>query len=254
MKKRLSAMPIQVRTEFMKLATTRGPWVLTLLAMVLTALLGLQPVFKAGRGSAPSIGTVGAELGVLDAMGRGALIALVIGVLIMTTEFRHQTVSASLLQSPRRTELISAKAVTAILVGLLQGFAALIIVLAIGAASGAIRIELINGDIILHAVGLYLTYPLYALIGVGIGALLAANQPLAVVLPVLWLGWLETFTLSSLGQGLSVWSIGGTAMALQNAGNLPGVLPVWLGASLLLAYATVIMIIGAIRLFYADIS
>jgi hypothetical protein len=93
-------MPIQVRTEFMKLRTTRWPWILTLLALALTALLGLQPVFKAGRSGAPSIGTVGAELGVLDAIGRGALIALVMGVLIMTTEFRHQTVSASLLQSP----------------------------------------------------------------------------------------------------------------------------------------------------------
>ena len=76
----------------------------------------------------------------------------------------------------------------------------------------------------------------------------------AVVLPVLWLGWLETFALSSLGRGLSVWSIGGTAMALQNAGNLPGVLPIWLGASVLLGYAIIIMIIGAIRVFYADIS
>jgi len=254
MKKRLSAMPIQVRTELLKLGTTRGPWILTFMALVLTALLGLQPVLKAGRNGAPSIGTVGAELGVLDAMGRGALIALVIGVLIMTTEFRYQTVSASLLQSPRRTELISAKAVTAVLVGLLQGSAALIIVLAIGSVSGAIQMELINGDIILHAVGLSLTYPLYALIGVGIGALLTGNQPLAVVLPVLWLGWLETFALSSLGRGLSVWSIGGTAMALQNAGNLPGVLPIWLGASVLLGYAIIIMIIGAIRVFYADIS
>ena len=254
MKKRLRGLPIQVRTELLKLGTIRGPWILTFMALVLTALLGLQLMFKAGRNGAPSIGTVGAELRVLDVMGRGPLIALVIGVLIMTTEFRHQTVSASLLQSPRRTELIIAKAVTAILVGLLQGSAALIIVLVIGGTSGAIRIALINGDIILHAVGLSLTYPLYALIGVGIGALLTGNQPLAVVLPVLWLGWLETFTLSSLGREFPAWSIGGTAMALQNAGNMPGVLPIWMGASVLLGYAIVIMLIGAIRVFYADIS
>jgi hypothetical protein len=37
---------------------------LTFVAMALTALLGLQPVFNAGRNGAPSIGTVGAELGV----------------------------------------------------------------------------------------------------------------------------------------------------------------------------------------------
>src|SRR5918994_6573637 len=125
-------MPILVGTELLKLATTRAPWILMFMTMAITTLLGLQPVLNAGRNGAPSIGTVGAELGVLNAMGRGALVALVIGVLIMTAEFRHQTVSASLLSTPRRTELMTAKAITAIVTGLLQGFAAMIIVLVIG--------------------------------------------------------------------------------------------------------------------------
>jgi ABC-2 type transport system permease protein len=247
-------MPILVGTELLKLATTRAPWILMSMTMVITTLLGLQPVLNAGRNGAPSIGTVGAELGVLDAMGRGALVAVVIGVLIMTAEFRHQTVSASLLSTPRRTELMTAKAATAILIGLLQGFAALIIVLVIGTSSRAVQMELVNGDVILRAVGLVLTYPLYALIGLGIGALATRNQPLAVVLPVLWFGWLEAVALSSLGHGFLLWSIGGTAAALQNAGNMPGVLPIWLGAFVLLAYALTIVIMGAIRLRYTDIS
>ena len=247
-------MPIRIRTELLKLATTRAPWVLMFTAMVVTTLLGLQPVLNAGRNGAPSIGTVGAELGVLNAMGRGALVALVVGVLIMTAEFRHQTVSASLLCTPRRTELMTAKAATATLIGLLQGFAALIIVLVIGALSRAIQMELINGDVVLRAVGLLLTYPLYALIGIGIGALATRNQPLAVVLPILWLGWLEAFALSSLGRGFTLWSIGGTAAALQNAGNVPEVLPIWLGAFVLLAYSLTIVIMGAIRVRYTDIS
>jgi ABC-2 type transport system permease protein len=247
-------MPILVGTELLKLATTRAPWILMFMTMVITTLLGLQPVLNAGRNGAPSIGTVGAQLGVLDAMGRGALIALVIGVLIMTAEFRHQTVSASLLSTPRRMGLMTAKAVTAMVTGLLQGFVAMIIVLVIGASSRAMQMDLVNGDVILRAVGLVLTYPLYALIGIGIGALITRNQPLAVVLPVLWLGWLEAFALSSLGQGLPLWSIGGTAAALQNAGNVPEVLPIWLGALLLLAYALTIVIMGTIRVRYTDIS
>jgi hypothetical protein len=247
-------MPILVGTELLKLATTRAPWILMFMTMVITTLLGLQPVLNAGRNGAPSIGTVGAQLGVLDAMGRGALIALVIGVLIMTAEFRHQTVSASLLSTPRRMGLMTAKAVTAMVTGLLQGFVAMIIVLVIGASSRAMQMDLVNGDVILRAVGLVLTYPLYALIGIGIGALITRNQPLAVVLPVLWLGWLEAFALSSIGQGFPLWSIGGTAAALQNAGNVPEVLPIWLGALLLLAYALTIVIMGTIRVRYTDIS
>jgi len=175
---------------------------------------------------------------------------LVVGVLITTSEFRHQTLTASLLESPRRAELINAKAVTAALVGLVQGVAATVVVLLIGTLSRAVQIELINGDVALRAVGLILTYPIYALIGAGTGALLARNQPLAVILPVLWLGWLEAFALSSVGAGLSLWSIGGTTAALQNAGNVPRVLPIWLGACAPL----ILLISGALRVLRADIS
>jgi hypothetical protein len=51
-----------------------------------------------------------------------------------------------------------------------------------------------------------------------------------------------------------IWSIGGTAAALQNAGNLPQVLPVWLGGGVLLAYALIFLISGAVRVSRADIS
>jgi ABC-2 type transport system permease protein len=247
-------MRILVRTELLKLTTIRGPLILTAVTLALTALLGVQPVLKAGQNGLPSIGTVGAELAVLDVMGRGAIAGLLIGVLITTLEFRHQTVTGSLLASPRRRELIAAKAVTAALAALLLGVADMVIVVSIGTIGGAMQVNLINGDVALRGVGLLLTYPLYALIGLGIGALLARNQPLAVLLPVLWLAWLESFALSAFGHRLALWSIGGTSAAMQNAGNLPQVLPIWLGAGVLLGYALIILISGAVRVFRADIS
>ena len=70
---------VLVRTELLKLGTTRAPWLLAGGALALTVLLALQPVTRAGRDGAPSIGTVGAALGVLDALGRGALVALLVG-------------------------------------------------------------------------------------------------------------------------------------------------------------------------------
>ena len=75
-----------------------------------------------------------------------------------------------------------------------------------------------------------------------------------MILPVLWVVWLEGFALSSLGHRLTLWSIGGTAAALQNTGNLPQVLPIWLGAGTLLGYAVIFSISGAIRVLHADIS
>ena len=122
--------------------------------------------------------------------------------------------------------------------------------MSIGTFGGAMQINLINGDVALRGVGLLLTYlcpdrsrdrsPI------------ARNQPLAVILPVLWVVW-ESFALSSLGHRLTLWSIGGTAAALQNTGNLPQVLPIWL-AGTLLGYAVIFSISGAIRVLHADIS
>jgi ABC-2 type transport system permease protein len=246
-------MLILIRTELLKLWSTRWPMILAVIALVATALLALQPVLKGGRG-APSVGTIGATLGVLDAMARGALVALVIGALVVTSEFRHSTITASLLQVPERAKLVTAKAAAAVLVGLALGVACFAIVLLIGAVSGALQPRLVNGDVALRAMGHILTFPLYALLGAGIGALLHVNQPLAVVLPAIWLVGLEGLVLAALPQPVSTWSIGGATAGLQNAGTVPMVLPVWLGAVALVAYGLILLSAGGLRLLRADIS
>src|SRR5215203_1459392 len=163
--------------------------ILAAIAVVTTLLLALQPLLKAGH-DAPSIGTIGATLAVLDAMSRGSLVALVIGALLVTSEFRHSTITASLLQVPDRAKLITAKAAAAVLVGLALGIACFAVVLLLGAFNGAFQPQLVNGDIALRAMGHILTFPVYALLGAGIGALLHFNQPLAVLLPAIWPpGW-----------------------------------------------------------------
>ena len=243
-----------LRTEMLKLATTRWPWILVALALAATLVQALQPVYKSGRDGDPSLGTVLAELEVLDALSRGALVALLLGVLMVTSEFRHNTVTVSLLQSPRRGRVVTAKALIAMSVSLGLGLAALAIVLAVGLVSGAIQPQLVNGDIALRVVGLVLTYPLYALLGTASGCLIPRNQPLAVVIPVLWLAGLESLALSSIPQSMRVWSFLGTTAALQNAGDVPLVLPIWAGAGALLGYALLLLGAGALRVARADIS
>lgn len=243
-----------LRTEMLKLTTTRWPWVLAAVTLAATVVQALQPVYKSGRDGDPTLGTVSAELAVLDALSHGALVALLLGVLIVTSEFRHNTVTASLLQSPRRGRVVTAKALIAVSVSLALGVAACSIVLAVGLVSGAIQPPLVNGDIVLRAVGLVLTYPMYALLGTAIGCLLARNQPLAVVIPVVWLAGLEGLALSPVAQSVRVWSFLGTTAALQNAGDVPQVLPIWIGAGALLGYGLLLLGAGALRVARADIS
>jgi ABC-2 type transport system permease protein len=243
-----------LRTEMLKLTTTRWPWILVAVTLAATAVQALQPVYKSGRDGDPTLGTASAELAVLDALSRGALVALLLGVLMVTSEFRHNTVRASLLQSPRRGHVVTAKALVAVSVGFALGLAGLVIVLAVGLVSGAIQPQLVNGDIVLRVIGLVLTYPLYALLGTATGCLLATNQPLAVLIPVLWLAGLEGFALSEVSQSLRIWSFLGTTAALQNAGDVPLVLPIWAGAGALLGYALLLFGAGALRVARADIS
>ena len=243
-----------LRTELLKLTTTRWPWILVALTLGATAVQALQPVYKSGRDGDPTLGTAVAELAVLGALGRGALVALLLGVLMVTSEFRHNTVTASLLQSPRRGHVVTAKALIAVSVGLALGVAGLAIVLAVGLVSGAIQPQLVNGDIVLRVIGLVMTYPLYALLGTATGCLLPRNQPLAVVIPVLWLAGLEGLALSEVSQSVRVWSFLGTTAALQNAGDVPLVLPIWAGAGALVAYGLLLFGAGALHVARADIS
>jgi hypothetical protein len=245
---------IPVRTELLKLGTTRAPWALAAGALVLTTLIALQPVTRAGRDGAPSIGTAGAALGVLDAMGRGALVALLLGVVVVTSEFRHKTAGTTLLQTPNRTQLVVAKAAASTLVGLALGIAALLIVLGIGIVSGALQPEVINSDIAIRVLGLTLTYPLYALLGAAVGALLNRNQPLAIILPTVWLLGAENLAVSALPRPANTWSIVGVTNALQHVGNVPYVLPVGLGGVALLSYVLLLLAGGAFQLNRTDIT
>ncbi|HEU4347876.1 MAG TPA: hypothetical protein VFR35_08815, partial [Actinoplanes sp.] len=65
-----------IRTELLALRTTRLPWALLAGAVLLTAVLAVNPVLTAGTGGAPSIGTAGALLAVLGATGRGSLVIM----------------------------------------------------------------------------------------------------------------------------------------------------------------------------------
>src|SRR3954452_10037817 len=110
-----------VRTELVALGTVRGPWLLVAATVVGTAVPALLHVLDAGRRGAPSIGTSGAMLAVLDTAGNGNQVALLPAPLTLTAEAWHNTVTSLCLHLPRRTRVIMAKAVTVALVGAAVG-------------------------------------------------------------------------------------------------------------------------------------
>ena len=196
-----------VRAELLGLRTVRSRWLLTIGAVLLTCVLAVMPVVDGGKAGHPSVGTAGALLAVLGAVGAGRFAVLLLGVLTIVGEFRHNTVTATFLQTPRRARVLASKAAATALVGVALAAVDLVLVVAVGWATGALQLSLLNGDIILRELGLLFAYPIYALLGVGIGALVI-YQPLAVLLPIVWVLYLEDFLFHLLPPGWQPWTVG----------------------------------------------
>jgi hypothetical protein len=243
-------VPAVLSAELLKLRTVRSGLLAIPIAAVLTLWAAVDPVLSAGRSGSPSLGTAGALLAVLAACGRGGLVSLVAGALVVTSDVRHGTMTSSLLAAPRRGSVLAAKSVVAVLIAGAIAAVDLALVLAVGLLSGAVDPAMVNPDIALRVVGLLLAHPLYALLGVGLGALLL-SQPMAVVLPVVWLAALEDLLVP---PTLSAWTLNGVTAALAHAGDRPGVLPVHVGGALLLAYAVAVLGAGSTRLVRHDLS
>ena len=246
-------MSTLIHTELLALRTVRTTWALVIGTVLLAGVLAGNSVLRAGEAGAASIGTSGALLAVLGAVGPGRFVALLLGVLAVTVDFRHGTATTRFLATPRRARVLAAKAATAAALSAAVAVAGLVLAVAIGVAAGAGRIWLINPDVVLRGLGLVLAYPLYALLGVGLGAVIG-YQPLAVVLPLAWLLYLEDFALRFLPRATLPWSTGGVTAALGNSGTFADVLPMAVGGLALLGYALLAVGFGAVRLTRKDIT
>ena len=141
----------------------------------------LISVLAAATGSFSSSEDAGEDL--LQISGLVQLFALVIGILAVATEFRHGTITPSLLAVPDRTRLVLAKLITALIAGALLGFAAsavcavitLPILSARDAGTGSDTTTIIN-----LIVGNTAACALFAALGVGLGALIR-NQVGAII-------------------------------------------------------------------------
>jgi ABC-type transport system involved in multi-copper enzyme maturation permease subunit len=113
----------------------------------------------------------------------GGLFVLLLGMLLITNEFYHQTATATFLTTPHRSSVVSAKLITG------MAFAALfwLIITAIDIATGAIFLNsqgyspsLGEWDVQRAVLFNLLVFMLWAILGVGFGALIR-NQVGAVV-------------------------------------------------------------------------
>ena len=247
-------MTAQLRSELRKLRTTR-----TNLGLLL-GLVGLV-VFGVVAGSFGTEADLALRENQKELVGNGAFaaaFAAMVGVLAMTSEFRHGTIRATFVFTPARSLVVVAKVLASALVGI--AFGALGAALALGAGFVAIRghgydVLLGSGDAGRLLLGTIVMSALWAALGVGVGGVLR-NQVLTIVGLFGWVFVVETLLLQHLPDvGRYAPGAAGTALTGDTVGDSTiELLSPAAGGLLLTLYAVAFVAAGALVTSRRDVT
>ena len=174
-----------IRAEFRKLRSTQL-WFWMLVAVVaLTALLVVAQIIGYSHDNNFTDRNV---RGIFTSAQTASIAALVLGVLAVTTEFRYQTITPTLLTTPSRLKVVGAKMIAYTIVG--AAYAAVTILVSVLIAYPWLTGKHIGFSFAdAHAgsalIGVFFAVTLWSLVGLGFGALVR-NQVVAVVVAIVY--------------------------------------------------------------------
>jgi ABC-2 type transport system permease protein len=164
-----------VRVELLKLHTMRVTYGLGLGAAVITGLFASLEATRSGRNVAP-ISTAHGFATVSTATG----VAMILGVLLASGEYRHTSATLTYLATPRRGRVLAAKAIAAALAGLVYGILAGLVATGTALVFVAVHqdhVALGAGALVAHVAEAGLGAALLPAIGVAVGSLIRAQVP-----------------------------------------------------------------------------
>jgi ABC-2 type transport system permease protein len=170
-----------LRSEVLKIRSTQVWFWMFVLAVLVTALFSLGAVLGTDRLDIDyySIFTVSGSAGIA---------MLVLGLLGLTTEFRHKTITPTLLATPARWKLLTGKAVAYVIIAIPYGLVCIatnIVVAVICLKARSIPVEFSHG-VPGGIVKAFLSLILLAFFGLGLGALVR-NQAAGMVTGIAYL-------------------------------------------------------------------
>ena len=192
-----------IRTELLKLRTTRVSYGLLLTAAAITVMFASLEASGAGRRVSP-LSTAAGQATVTTVTGVAMILAAVLGVIVTSGEFRHASATLTYLASPSRGRVLAAKAVAAAAAGAVFGVLAGIVSTVTGLVwvlSKGDHMRLGAGVIAGHIAGAGAGAALLAMLGVAVGSLIR-SQLAAVIGVFVWALVLESI-------------LGGTVSALR---------------------------------------
>ncbi len=280
------------RAEIRKLWTIWSTYVVFAIVVVIDLAFGFALAFAPGGRHGGTAGIVphgSAQwfTNVFSVLDNSRLLALVLGVLVITGEYRHKTVTPTFLAEPRRGRVVTAKLGVSFGAGLLLGVLTMLAGLVLGAILVALRVHSclsitgvsqgMSQATCLARPGLYyvasfhqmwhawsqiapgviLGTGLFAIYGLGLGALLK-NQIVAIVVGLIFTLVVETIV-TAIWPTIGEYLPGQAATALEDAtrttfGSNNPLLPWWGGAIMLLIYGVALAVVGTLTTLRSDIT
>jgi len=245
-----------VRAEMLKLRTTRVFLGLCGAAVAFSVLGVVAGILTAGDSGSPPLGTSAAVRNIFGSGGQASLFALVLGILCVTGELRHGTITQTFLVTPRRTRMVTAKLVAMLVAGAALGLLATAVTLVVAwpwLAAKDVSVSVFSSDVGLVILAVIAICALFGVIGVGVGALIR-NQVAAVVGALVWEFVVEPLLVGLL-PAVGRWMPSGAARGLtQETLSSGSLLPGWGAAGVLLAYGLAFAFVGAQLLVHRDVT
>jgi ABC-2 type transport system permease protein len=260
-----------VRAEWLKMRSTMIPVTMAVVALLINALLIVATFLSRGRATRLNVGGALVSRGytvphtaqqlrnLVGSGFQGYIIALLFGVLCITIEFRHQTVTTSFLVTPRRPRFVVGKLIIAAILG--AGLA--LVMLACSVIGGGLTLAARGGSfgtlirqVPAVAPGFILVFVLAAILGVGIGSLIT-NQVAAIIAALVWFLLLNNLLVNLVHEAerwVPTGAATATAQLTRGGGATFGLFEWWQGALLLLAYGLAFAGAGALTMIRRDVT
>jgi ABC-2 type transport system permease protein len=240
-------MTAVIAAEWRKLFSQRATWI-TLAAGQLLILAGVSGLLSRDHAGMPDLAARA-----VSHVGLVSLLSMMIGILAVAGEYRHKTIVETLLTTPRRHRVVTAKLVVAAAVALL--FAIVGAALAVAAAAlwlsgkGGLTVDsalwqTIGGDIAWNV--------LFAALGVGLGAAVR-NLAAAVGVALAWIAVVEGVIGQLIGDSAARWLPFNAGMALGRVGSTD-TLGQPAAAAIVAAYALACVVAGYLLTERADVG
>ena len=248
-----------LRSEMRKVLTTKLWWGMLLGAMAVSALAVVITIASNGvKGNpAPPLTSVVTQKTLFASALSGYIFSVVVGIILITTEYRHFTSRPTFLLEPRRGRVVAAKLIVSAGVGLLYGVACVGVTLATALpwlSAKGVTIDWTRSGVITSMIGALLVVAIFAVVGVGVGVLIG-SQVAAVVSTLAYLFVVEPLlSLPPVVKDAYPYLPAAAGTALTGASrNGITLLPNWEGGLVLLGWGLLFAFLGWILTVRRDI-